>query len=579
VAVSSICAVLLELHLRDLGVIEEARVDLSPGLNVVTGETGVGKTLLVTSLALLTGARGHARLVRAGAKEALVQAVVKPTPAMREILDGSDVGDEDEVPLVRRLSAEGRSRAWAGGQLVPLATLSELGEALVELHGQGAGFALAKPKTQLEAIDALAGNGELVSTFRTRLQEVRSIERELRDLEEQESGRERELEVLSHQLEEIERADLGSTDEEQILVSIARLEHAEKLGEIASEVSGLAGPEGASGGLAEAHERLLKAVPIDPAAADLAERLAGVATEASELARDLRSWAEGLEADPASLESLRERRALIASLKRKHGAASLDEVMEVANSFRERLARLEGSSDRAAGLEAELTSAEDELKALETELSERRQRAARKLQKDVRGELPALALPGARFEVVCSRADRTETGSDQVEFLFSASKSRSPEPIGKIASGGELSRAMIAVTLSLAKAHAAGVLVLDEADQGIGGEAALELARRLHRLGETHQVLVVSHLPQIAAFADHHIAVRKEGEAVTVETLDEKSREAEISRMLAGLGSSELARAHASELMDLAAGSGQGSPPPPPPGRGRGGGGGGWLCF
>jgi DNA repair protein RecN (Recombination protein N) len=265
----------------------------------------------------------------------------------------------------------------------------------------------------------------------------------------------------------------------------------------------------------------------------------------------VRSWSETLDADPAQLDALRERRALIATLKRKYGT-TIAEVLEAGDVARVRLEELSGADERITSIEADVEAARDRTIALAGELTKRRRKAAKQLTKLVRVELPALALPGAMFDVRHEGAEPTESGADRIEFLFSSSAAKTPEPIGKIASGGELSRAMIAVTLALATAHAVPVLVFDEADQGIGGEAALELGRRLARLGRSHQVLVVSHLPQIAAFADRHITVRRRGDDVEVDVLDGADRLAEISRMLAGLETSELARAHAAELLDLA---------------------------
>jgi DNA repair protein RecN (Recombination protein N) len=544
--------VLQELHLRDLGVISEAGVDLSPGLNVVTGETGVGKTLLITSLALLTGARGQARLVRDGATEAVVQAVVSPTARMSALLAERGLDADGDLVLVRRLAADGRSRAWVGGQLVPMSVIAEIGECLVEVHGQGAGFALARPATQLAAVDALAGNDDDLIAYRAALALLRTLEDEQSSLRTGESTRRREIDLFSHQIEEIERAALEPGEEDAIGASLSRLEHAERLRGIGEQTLALAGAEGAAGELADAHQTLRGAVQFDPTAEDLVTRLAGVSAEASDLAREIRAWNDTLEADPSQLETLRDRRALVANLKRKY-AAGIEEILAVAEEARSRLDELTQADSRIATIDADVDAARDAVTSAAAALSKRRRRAAKELSKLVGAELPALALPNAIFEVSVGETEFTVDGADSVEFLFSSSRGKPADAIGKIASGGELSRAMIAVTLALARTHDVPVLVFDEADQGIGGEAALELGRRLARLGRSHQVLVVSHLPQLAAFADRHIAVRRSGDDVQVDVLDDGARLAEISRMLAGLESSERARAHAAELLELAA--------------------------
>lgn len=543
---------LLEVHLSDLGLISRASVEFAPGLNVVTGETGVGKTLIVTSVALLTGGRGTARLVRAGASEAVVQGVVAPSPTLKAALESAGVDATDELVLVRRLAADGRSRAVVGGQLAPISTLAEIGRRLVEIHGQGAGFVLADPSAQLAALDAFAGTDVALAGYREALQRLRALERERDELEGDERTKNREIELLAYQVDEIARAQLDAGEEEQLATDLPRLEHAERLGATGAEVAALIDSDGASGQLSSAHRALEDAAVVDTSAAPLAARLGDLTAEVSELAHDIRAWSEDLEPDAGRLEALRDRKALIASLKRKYGA-SVDEVIAFADSAAQRMNEISSSEERRASIDADVARANEDVDVVARELTKKRKTAAKELSKLVAAELPALALPNAVFEVACEEGDLTESGRDRVTFLFSSSRSKPPDAIGKIASGGELSRAMIAVTLALASSHDVPVLLFDEADQGVGGEAALDLARRLSKLGRTHQVLVVSHLPQIAAYADRHLSVRRSGDEITVEPLEGAERLAEISRMLAGLESSQLAKAHAAELVELAA--------------------------
>ncbi len=543
---------ILEVHLRDLGLISEAQVEFSPGLNVVTGETGVGKTLLVTSVGLLTGARGTARLVRTGASEAVVQGVVAPDEALTAVLEGAGIEASDELVLVRRLGADGRSRAVVGGQLTPIATLGAIGARVVEVHGQGAGFALADPAEQLAALDAFAGTHELVTTYRAALERLRSLERERASLDGDERTRTREIELLTYQVDEIRRAGLASNEEDRLSVELPRLEHAERLGSIGSEVVALIDTDGASGQLTTAHRALEGASSVDPSAAPLVARLGDLTVELSELAREIRSWAEGLEPDAEQLEALRERRALIAGLKRKYGA-TVPEVIAFADEAQRRLEEISSGTDRLASIGEEIETVRRDVNEIAAALTKQRKKAAKELSKLVSAELPALALANATFDIACDEGDLGENGRDRISFLFSSSRAKAPDLIGKIASGGELSRAMIAVTLALASSHRVPVLLFDEADQGVGGEAALELARRLAKLARTHQVLVVSHLPQIAAYADRHIAVRRVGDEIAVHALDAAERVAEISRMLAGLEASDLGRGHAAELVEMAA--------------------------
>ena len=543
---------LLEVHLRDLGLIAEASVEFSPGLNVVTGETGVGKTLLVTSVALLTGARGTARLVRTGADEALVQGVVAPDEALSDVLIAAGIEPTDELVLVRRLAADGRSRAVVGGQLTPVSTLQEIGRHVIEIHGQGASFALGDPSAQLDSLDAFAGSSEVLASYREALSRLRALERERADLDGDERTRNREIELLIYQVDEIARAELAEDEEERLAAELPRLEHAERLGAIGTEVVASIDADGASGQLAAAHRALQGAATVDPSATELVERLGHVTLEVSELAHEIRSWAEGLEPDPAQLEALRERRAMIGGLKRKYGA-SVSEVIAFGEDAQRRLDEIGSSAERLASIDADIAAGARDVDALAERLTKRRTKAAKELSKLVATELPSLALPNATFEIRCELGELTDTGRDRISFLFSSSRSKPPDLIGKIASGGELSRAMIAVTLALASSHDVPVLLFDEADQGVGGEAALDLARRLAKLARTHQVLVVSHLPQIAAYADRHLSVRRSGDEIRVEALDPTERLAEISRMLAGMESSDLAKGHAAELVEMAA--------------------------
>ncbi len=541
-----------ELYVRNLGVLGEASVAFSPGLNVVTGETGAGKTLLVASLLLLTGSRSDARMVSQGAEEAVVEAVLTLPDEQRRHLVDHGLEDAAEVVVVRKVGADGRSRAWVNGRLAPIGALGEVCGRLVEVLGQGSSFALARPQAQLEALDELAGTGTVLKAYRTALACVRDMtaERDRHAREEQALAREREL--LEFQASEIETAALMPGEDDLLASEIGRLEHAERLTVTGAEGAALVGSDGAAGRLAEAHKMLEDSARLDPGLETLAARVGALAAEAAEAAWDLRSWAEDLEPDPARLEALRERAALVTGLKRKYGG-SIDDVVAFGAEARSRLTELSGADARAVELEQALAALEAEVEGLARDLTRRRSRAAGRLAEAVQAELPALGLPNAVFEVSCDVQDTLgEHGRDRVAFRFSAHPARSPDLLGKVASGGELSRLMIAVTLALAAAHRVPVLVFDEADQGIGGEAALEVAGRLARLGRTHQVLVVSHLPQVAAFADRHLCVRKEDGSVGIEALTDGARLGEISRMLGGLGSSDLARAHAAELVQLA---------------------------
>jgi DNA repair protein RecN (Recombination protein N) len=534
---------LLELHVRKIGVLEDVSVSFAPGLNVVTGETGAGKTLLVTSLALLTGARPPPG-------EALVEVVAVPTEAVRRRLDERGLEAEEELILARRVGADGRSRACVAGMLVPVGALGDIGSALVEIHGQGASFALARQQAQLDALDAFAGCLDIRRRYEATLRRLRELGAELERIAAHERERARTIDVLTFQVTEIERARIDPVADATVSDELHRLQHAERLRELGALAADRAGSDGGAGALGEAAKALEAAARTDPSAAAIAERAAAVATEAADLAAVSRVWLESIDDDPQRLESLRERVAVLAALRRKYGE-TMDDVLAFARDARATLAELERTEARADELLREQEDVRTALGAAAAELTASRTTGAARLSELIRRELPALALRHARFDVVVSPIGADgEHGRDRAEFMFSADPARASGPLGKIASGGELSRVMIAVTLAVA--GGAHTLVFDEADQGVGGQAALDVARRLKRLADSRQVLVVTHLPQIAAFADRHIVVDKTRLGVGVRVVEGDARLHEISRMLSGLEGSARAKAHAAELIELA---------------------------
>jgi DNA repair protein RecN (Recombination protein N) len=548
--------VLHELHIRGLGVIERLELELHPGLNVLTGETGAGKTMITVGLQLALGRRAAASLVRPGAPAAEVELRADAPPvAVRE-----GWAEDGEVICARRIAADGRGSARIGGRLVPLSVLARIGEELAELHGQHQGLRLLSPVAQTAFLDRFAGAEHLSSlrAYGRAHERVGILERELEELERGGRERERELDLLAYQIREIEAAAPRPGERSELEAEAARLEHVERLLELAAAAAHALGEEGsAADALGSAAGALRRAGELDPAAAALAERAGDLAEGAVDLLREVRRYAEALAADPARLEEVRARLALLGELERKYGADEA-EVLAYLERARARARELAGSDARTEELRRALDAARGEARALALRLTEGRRRAAPELARALEAELRELGMAGARVEVrLLPHPEPTATGAERAELGFAGGPGQPLLPLARVASGGELSRTMLACRSALVDLDDVPTLVFDEVDQGIGGEAALAVGRRLARLAERRQVIVVTHLPQIAAFADRHVLVEKRDGTASVRVLDDAERVGELSRMLAGMPGSRGAAAHAEELLAAAADRGR----------------------
>ena len=531
---------LVELAIRDLGVVADLRVLLGPGMTAVTGETGAGKTMLVEAIELLVGGRADGVRVRSGAEEAWVE--------------GRFVTGDEEVVLARAVPRSGRSRAYVNGRMTPVAALAEAGARLVDLHGQHAHQSLLAPAAQRAALDAFAGvdHAPLVAA---RLA-VRQLDVALADLGGDERARAREADLLRFQLGELDAAGVTDPAEDAALEAEEdALADATASREAATRAAAvLAGDDDDNDALGQAVAAVTGRAPL----AALEARLRSLGAEVADVATDLRAAAESLEDDPERLAAVRSRRRTLRELQRKYGD-SLEAVMAFGSDARSRLEALEHHGERARELEARRAEACRRLAAAEAAVGARRRAAAPDLARAVQDHLRELALPSGRLDV---RVGEREPGND-VTFLLAANPGEEPLPLARVASGGELARTMLALRLVLDEAQAPPTLVFDEVDAGIGGEAALAVGRLLAALAarpsgrRSRQVLVVTHLPQVAAFADVQLAVRKvehDGRAraeATVVAGDD--RVAELSRMLSGHPRSAAARGHAEELLAVAA--------------------------
>jgi DNA repair protein RecN (Recombination protein N) len=554
--------VIEELHIRGLGVIEEANLALAPGLTVVTGETGAGKTMLVTALQLLLGMRADTSLVRSGAGFALAEAAISPPPPEADawVADGDDV-----LVVTREIPEDGRSRARIGGRLAPVSALHEVLGRHVEVHAQHEHVRLARAEVQRALLDRYAGDPHARAIHRY----TQAYER-WRELEDARSNRDRdarerarELDRLRVEVAEIDAAELDADADATIGQELERLAHADELQQTSGEASLLLGSDGAGEPVGRALDALRRLTLDDPELEELRTRATGVAAELSELAADLRSFGEAAEADPERLQHLQERQHLIVQLSRKYGA-QIEEVLAYAGQARTRIAELEAMDEDAADLEQRYAAANDEVRDLAEDLRRGRRTAAERLAAEVDVHLADLGMPHAAFQVSVEALEDgafRAHGADDVTFLLAPNPGEPARPLGSAASGGERSRVSLAIEVALADVDDAQVLVFDEVDAGIGGATAMAVGEKLARLaaGEgqrRRQVLCVTHLAQIAAFADVHHVVEKGvagGRTVTTSRhVDETSRVAELSRMLGGDATAQAGRDHAQELLDRA---------------------------
>lgn len=559
---------LSELRIQGLGVIDDAVLELHPGLNVVTGETGAGKTMVVTGLGLLLGARADAGLVRAGAGTAVVEGVVDVASdhpaAVRAAEAGADV--TDGLVLVRSVSAEGRSRAHVGGRTAPVGVLSEIGEHLVAVHGQADQWRLRQSDQHRAVLDQFGGAPlhKVLQRYTDVYDAHQAAAAELAGLREQARDRAREIEVLQHGLEQLEQVDPQSGEDGDLRVEDERLGHAEGLRRAASLAHDhLAGEEYAAEPAPSAVERIAAArqaltgeVEHDPALRELDRRLADLGYLAADLAADLSAYLTDVEVDPARMAWVQQRRADLTALTRKYGE-TIDDVLEWGRLSAQRLDTLMGSDSRIEALEPEVVRLTQERADAARALTKARGAAAKRLAGAVTGELAHLAMGQATVDVAVRprSAGLAGHGGDDVEILLAANPGSPARTVAKAASGGELSRVMLALEVVTGAAGGTDVptFVFDEVDAGVGGAAALDVGARLAALAQHAQVVVVTHLPQVAAYADRHLVVRKSSDGhITssgVHALDGDERLRELARMMAGVDTGT-ALDHARELVE-----------------------------
>ncbi|HVY97214.1 MAG TPA: DNA repair protein RecN [Solirubrobacterales bacterium] len=557
---------LRELRIENLLLIERAELRLGEGLNAITGETGAGKTVFAHSLDLLMGGKAKAQIVRPGAAEAWVEGVfdlpagLLEEPELAELAERLPA-DAEEIVLGRRVSAGGRTSAFVAGRAATAADLKLLGGRLLAFYGQHEHRRLTIASAQLEVLDGFAGAEHLATRDRYRAahRECGRLAAELAELREREGSRERDLDLYRYELAEIEEVAPEQGERAELAAERERLRHAEGLHEAAAAAhAGLAGAEEDGGGaeslLAGAESLLQGAGGVDAGLDAIAERVAALTVELADVASELRDYAEGVEADPERLLALEERLGAIDRLERKHGG-SVESVLAHAERCREEIARLEGAGERSAEAGAALADAEARREELGEKLSAGRAAAAAPLEERVAAELERLSMQGAKLEVVLEPHPDGfgASGRETVELRVAPNPGIEPAPLRDAASGGELSRVMLALS-GLGQAATAATMVFDEIDAGIGGNTARAVGERLRDLAAGRQVVCITHLPQVASLADTHFRLEKDvaGEQAlaTVEHLDGEAVVEEIRRMLGGEG--DAATQHARQLLQAA---------------------------
>ena len=550
-----------EISIRDLGVIAEAKLSFGPGLTVLTGETGAGKTMVLTALGLLLGERSDSSAIRQGQDQAFVEGrwlIPSHKSAYEIVAEAGGQIDNGELIVNRTVARDGRNRSAVGGASAPVAVLASLGEKLVAVHGQSDQIRLKSPVAQREALDQFSGVAELLQNYRAAFESWKANQKRLEEIKAASLTREAELQSLREAVEELERLDSKAGEDVELAELAQRLTHSEELRIAASEAHELLSSENdvddAISVVGKARRILESAAAHDPELGKIAESLRELGFQLGENAALLSGYLASQEAGGASeLERIQQRRAELTAAMRKYGP-SLDEVIAYYESAAKRLLDLDSSDEQIDRLEGEVAVLFAQVEDLAGQITAVRKHAALRLEQAVTEELKTLAMGGATLVVtVTESTDYQAHGVDQVSIQLAAYPGAEPRPIGKGASGGELSRIMLAIEVVLARTEQALTFIFDEVDAGVGGAAAIEVGRRLAQLAKVAQVIVVTHLGQVAAFANQHLRVLKTvGDQYTasdVVTLHGEDRVEEIARMLSGMAESDTAKASARELM------------------------------
>lgn len=553
---------LLELTIVDFAIIDRLQLTLAPGFNVLTGETGAGKSIIIDAVSLLLGAKPEPHYVRAGCERALVEGVFeqKPSKELRALLEANGLTNEDEpdrLYLAREVRAGSRATARVNGRAVPASVLREVGEALIDIHGQSEHLSLLRPKEHVNLLDRYADTWALREQLADRVGALREVRRELADLLKSEAELARRIDMLKFQIDEIKSARLKPGEDDELLLEQKRLANAESLAALADEVyAALYEGEGESpaalDALAQAQKALAGLAKIDPQFGEQQTLVSAIIAQVDDVAREVKHYREAIQYSPRRLNAVEERLDLIKRLKRKYGATIAD-VMAFGERAAQELASIEHASERIEELRGAETELLQAIGRLGEELSAARQKAAKKLAGAIEQELADLRMEGARFKVDFQREIDPQgayanegrvafdaTGLDRIEFLVAPNVGEGLKPLVKIASGGETARLMLALKTVLSRADRTPTLIFDEIDQGIGGRVGSTVGQKLWSLSRHHQVICVTHLPQLAGYGDAHFKVEKRVDGARTVThiaaLDRAARIDELAQMLGASG-------------------------------------------
>lgn len=544
---------LLQLDIENVAVFEKASVSFESGLNVITGETGAGKSLLINSLNLVLGCRGAHGLIRSGEDFAAVNASFFDKNVDSVLTENGIECDDGNIIISRRLYRDGRNQCRINGASVPVSLLREIGKKLVAIHGQRDNAVLLSAPGQLSFVDSFSGSGELLNQYREAYKNYKSAERSLAQMQSDESERAREIDFLSFQVDEITRAELTDGEEDELLKRRKVLDNAETLSELSREMQQLiCGDRGVRDSLYSALRSGERLSEIDDSLKSCTERLTDIYYELEELGRDISAYSSSVDFNPRELDEIEDRLAVINSLKRKYGG-SLEAVIAYGEKSQARLAELMSYDDNLSALEKEAAEQKKEAERLGAELAAVRTKGAEKLASAINAELATLDMSEARITFAFTDCGLSEHGTQNVEMLFSSNPKSAPAPIEKIASGGELSRIMLALKSVFSDFDKTPTLLFDEIDTGVSGRAAEKIAAKMRRLAGAYQLICVTHLPIIAAAGTNHLLIEKcvdsGGAATSVYPLAPEKRAAELARMISGDNITDVSLENARQML------------------------------